>query len=112
MGTSLLSGGDNDLAACACDLGLGVGLVSALKLKHLIPPGRLTVDYLARLAEGIHFSSILLDHERGLPTAPPSRLRGLYDSVRHQLLPEPHRTVQRASSRGRRRALDYLVSRL
>lgn len=31
-GTSLLSGGDNDLAACACDIGLGVGLIASLKL--------------------------------------------------------------------------------
>src|SRR5438046_1732337 len=30
-GDSLISGGDNDLAACACDLGVGVGLISALK---------------------------------------------------------------------------------
>lgn len=111
-GDSLVSGGDNDLAACACDLGLGVGLVSALKLNHLIPPGRLTVDYLARLAEGIQFSTILLDYERGVPTAPPSRLRRLYESVHHQFLPEPHRAVQRAWIRGRRRALDHLVSRL
>ena len=36
-GTSLLSGGDNDLAACACDIGLGVGVFGALRLTHLIP---------------------------------------------------------------------------
>jgi hypothetical protein len=36
-GTSLLSGGDNDLAGCACDLGLGIGLIASLKLAHLIP---------------------------------------------------------------------------
>lgn len=37
-GDSLVSGGDNDLAACACDAGLGVGLFGALRLQHLIPP--------------------------------------------------------------------------
>ena len=58
MGDSLVSGGDNDLAACACDLELGVGLIKALKLTHLIPKQRLTLDYLSRLAESIQFSSI------------------------------------------------------
>ncbi len=52
-GNSLLSGGDNDLAASACDLGLGVGLMTSLKLTHLMPPERFTEEYLARLVEGI-----------------------------------------------------------
>jgi hypothetical protein len=37
-GRSLFSGGNNDLAACACDISLGVGLIASLKLTHLIPP--------------------------------------------------------------------------
>ena len=52
-GNSLLSAGDNDLAACACDLDLGVGLIASLKLAHLIPPERLTEEYLAHLSEAI-----------------------------------------------------------
>src|SRR5262245_29793024 len=64
VGKSLLSGGDNDLAACACDIGLGVGLMAALKLTHLIPPERLTLDYLVRLTEGIYFSAVVLAHLR------------------------------------------------
>jgi glycosyltransferase involved in cell wall biosynthesis len=52
-GDCLFSCGDNDLAACACDLGLGVGLISSLKLTHLIAAERLSVDYLERLVEGI-----------------------------------------------------------
>lgn len=68
-GSSLFSGGDNDLAACACDIGLGVGLIATLKLVHLIPPERLTEDYLTRLIEGIHYSSTLLDAERGIKLA-------------------------------------------
>src|SRR5262249_61148894 len=73
-GSPLISGGDNDLAACACDLGLGVGVIAALKLTHLIPPERLTADYLARLAEGIHFSSTLLDGEYGISVMRRGRL--------------------------------------
>ena len=64
MGDSLLSGGDNDLAACACDIGLGVGLIAALKLTHLIPPERLTERYLVRLAEGIYCSAVVLSYLR------------------------------------------------
>jgi glycosyltransferase involved in cell wall biosynthesis len=58
-GASLVSAGDNDLAACACDLSLGVGLFSSLELTHLIPPSRLSEDYLVRLAEGTAFSGVI-----------------------------------------------------
>lgn len=66
-GGSLVSGGDNDLAACACDVGLGVGIIAALRLTHLIPPERLTMDYLARLAEGTYLSGTILDFFRMPP---------------------------------------------
>lgn len=108
-GDSLVSGGDNDLAACACDVGLGVGLVGALGLTHLIPPERLTVGYLARLAEGIQFSSVLLDAERGAALQPASPARRVLDRLgllRHR---GPHRVVQRAVQRGRSRAHTLLA---
>lgn len=104
-GDSLLSGGDNDLAACACDIGLGVGLVAELGLDHLIPPERLTLDYLSRLAEGIHFSSTLLDAERGLPVEARSRSGRLLDWLRLLRTPQPYRSVQSASIRGLDRAV-------
>ena len=107
-GNSLVSGGDNDLAACACDLGLGVGLMTALKLQHLIPAVRLTADYLARLAEGIHFSSALLDHARGLPVVARSRGRRLLDGIRLQMTAQPHRSIQSAAIRGFDRAVEVL----
>ena len=107
-GSSLVSGGDNDLAACACDLGLGVGLMTTLKLQHLIPPVRLTADYLARLAEGIYFSSALLDHARGLPVVARSRGRRLLDGVRLQMTAQPHRSIQSATIRGFDRAVEVL----
>lgn len=107
-GDSLVSGGDNDLAACACDLGLGVGLMTNLKLQHLIPPGRLKADYLTHLAEGIHFSSALLDHVRGLPVVARSRGRRLLDGIRLQLTNQPHRSIQSAAIRGFDRAVEVL----
>jgi hypothetical protein len=108
-GDSLLSGGDNDLAACACEIGLGVGLIASLKLTHLISPERLTVEYLARLAEGIHYSSTLLDSERGIHTGSRSALNRTADFLRIIRLEQPHRRILRAAFRGRDRALQRLT---
>jgi hypothetical protein len=105
IGTSLLSGGDNDLAATACDLDLGVGIVTSLHLRHLIPPERLTVEYLMRLAEGVHFSSVLLDKEHGLQLVPRGLFGRLADHLRVLCAKPPHRTILRAAFRGRDRAL-------
>jgi hypothetical protein len=109
-GKSLMSGGDNDLAACACDIGLGVGLIAALKLTHLIPPERLTVDYLTRLAEGISFSSVLLDADRGLRIQRRHPFGQVADFLRLLTLKEPHRRILRAFYRGRDRATFLLRS--
>jgi glycosyltransferase involved in cell wall biosynthesis len=107
-GESLVSGGDNDLAGCACDVGLSVGIISAMKLQHLMPPGRLTEDYLSRLAEGISFSSILLDDARGVPVHPRSRVRRIVDSLRLILLKRPHKSIQRAALLGADRAVNMI----
>jgi glycosyltransferase involved in cell wall biosynthesis len=58
-GNSLFSGGDNDLAACACDVGLGVGLFHDLSLQHYITPQRLSKSYLLKLAESISASTVV-----------------------------------------------------
>jgi hypothetical protein len=109
IGTSLMSGGDNDLAVCACVLGLGVGLVASLKLQHLIPPERLTVDYLARLAEGIHYSSALLDSEYGIQRDRRTALGRAADFIRIMRLREPHRRILRAAFRGRDLAVQQML---
>jgi len=108
-GKSLLSGGDNDLAACACGLGLGVGLIASLKLTHLISPERLTVDYIARLAEGIQYSSTLLDSEYGIRTQQRTALGRTADFLRIVRLKQPHSRILRAAFRGRDRALQQLT---
>lgn len=109
-GGSLLSGGDNDLAACACKVGLGVGLIASLKLTHLIPPERLSVDYLARLAEGIGFSSTLLDWEYGIQTRPRMALGRVADFLRIIRVEQPHGRILRAAFRGRESAIKHLIS--
>ena len=109
-GTSLISGGDNDLAACACRIGLGVGLFPELKLRHLIPPQRLTRDYLMRLVEGIAFSSTLLDAQWQAPTPERDRSGRVIDFLRTVRLKSPDREILRAAYKGRREAARLIAS--
>jgi hypothetical protein len=109
VGASLVSGGDNDLAVCACDLNLGVGLFHALKLIHLMPPQRLTEEYLCRLVEGIEYSGVILNAERGrrLPRRGlVGKTADLLRLLRHR---GPHRKIQRAAFRGRVAAEKWLA---
>jgi hypothetical protein len=62
---SVLSGGDIDLARCAPDIGLGLGLFSRLQLIHLIPASRLEEPYLLRLVEGMAYSGVFVESFRG-----------------------------------------------
>jgi Glycosyl transferase family 2 len=110
-GGSLLSGGDNDLAACACDVGLGVGLVAALKLTHLIPPERLTEAYLVQLLEGITLTSTILDSERGLAPARRGVAGRIADVLRLARVRGQDRAILRAVYRGRDLALQLLAAR-
>lgn len=109
-GASLMSGGDNDLAACACTVGLAVGLIPSLKLTHLIPRERLTEDYLSRLAEAISFSSTLLDAEYGIPVGSRGAVGLAADCLRLLRLRPPHRRIVGAAYRGRRRAARVLTA--
>jgi hypothetical protein len=60
-GESLVSGGDTDIAWTACSMGFGMGRFRELRLQHLIPPGRLTTDYLRRMYEGKGYSTLILN---------------------------------------------------
>ena len=109
-GTSLLSGGDNDLAACACDIGLGVALTASLELTHLIPPARLTEEYLARLLEGIYFSTVVLAYLRSSPAELASYRVRWHEYLGALMAGGPHRRIRAACLRGRRRGLAYVDS--
>ena len=105
-GSSLISGGDIDLALCACDLGMGVGLFAALKLQHLMPSERLQEDYLLRLTEGIGYSGVILESFRTAASSKTNRglLRKTADFVRYVLMDSRERRVQRAHRAGTARA--------
>jgi hypothetical protein len=111
-GASLLSGGDNDLAACACDIGMGVGVFGALRLTHLIPASRLREPYLVSLAENIALSTIILRSFRAPEAAatPPSLKRRVADSLRSAIMSPRERRVFKAVRRGERRARALLVA--
>jgi hypothetical protein len=113
MGSSLISAGDLDLAATACDLGLGNGLFAALKLTHLMPRERLEEDYLLRLMEAQGTSAILLNSfrsngngtlRRGMRTIIADQLRLLF------MKPRQRRFV-RALKRGHEKAFQLLAAR-
>jgi glycosyltransferase involved in cell wall biosynthesis len=111
VGELLISGGDNDLAACACDSGLGVGLIAALNLTHLIPPERLTERYLIRLTDGIYYSAVVISYLRSSKAELASyrvRLRDYVLALAARGM--VHRKVRLACLRGRRRGIEFVES--
>jgi hypothetical protein len=109
-GDSLASGGDNDLAACACDLGLGVGLIATLKLTHLIPPERMTEHYLVHLAEGIYCSAVVLSYFRSSKAELKSYRIRWHEFLGALATGGVHKKIQFACLRGRRHGLKIVAA--
>lgn len=65
-GDSLMSGEDIDMSYCSFDLNMGIGVFPELKLRHLIPPKRVEIQYVSKLARSMVLSGILLDYFRGV----------------------------------------------
>lgn len=96
---------DSDLAFTACDMGLGTGQFTALKMTHLIPASRLQLDYLEKLVEGMAYSSTILKSIRGqLPIKTSWRGKAFQYYVRWRLTPNQRR-LHDASLRGLNMAL-------
>lgn len=102
QGTSLLSGGDTDLALTACDMRMGTGMFRTLALTHLIHKGRISLSHLSALAEAMAFSGELLWSARGRVT--PNARRGILSRILqayHRLrIPKEHRAILDARERG------------
>ncbi len=75
-GDQLTSCEDSDLAFTSCDMGLGTGQFTALKLIHLIPAARIQEGYLLRLMEGISYSGTHLTYLRRGQISPSKRTWG------------------------------------
>jgi glycosyltransferase involved in cell wall biosynthesis len=110
-GESLFSGGDNDLAACACDIGLGVGLFHELVLEHYIPSKRLKKDYLIKLAEGIAASSIVFRSFRGELPVKPSLKTLLANRIRLTMKTKMDRCFYAAVLKGEKNGREILRAR-
>lgn len=99
-GRSLFSGGDNDMASCACDIGLGVGLFARLKIQHYIPERRTRKDYLLSLTKGIHASSVVLRSYRSIPIQPISVERRILNYLKMLFYGPTKRAFLKAASEG------------
>lgn len=110
IGPSLLSAGDLDLAATACDLGLGNGLFASLKLTHLIPRERLSEHYLLDLLEAQVVSARLLESFRSNGDAAPKKKwkTVVADQLRPLFMNSRDRRFFRARKSGERKAEDIL----
>ena len=65
-GTSLSSGGDNDIILEVIKSGWTTGYFPELVLKHIIPAERLEVSYLARLAKALNKSWVIILANHGI----------------------------------------------
>jgi GT2 family glycosyltransferase len=65
-GDSLASGGDNDICLTVVEEGWQVGYLPQLQLTHLIPKGRMTLDYHKRMARDSMKSFILMLDQHGI----------------------------------------------
>jgi glycosyltransferase involved in cell wall biosynthesis len=110
-GSSLVSGGDDDMARTSHSLGLATGLFPELSLTHLIPPGRLNEDYLLRLVEGQSYSGVIIRALHGGKERIPrlSRFRGQLGRLKRLLTMRPrNRRFFEARLRGEQKALANL----
>ncbi len=86
-GQTIIGGEDTDMALTACDMGMATGVFRRLEITHLIPPERMSEEYLLRVCRGAAMSALLLQLVRGtpvrrLPQGFKWRTRFLYDCAR------------------------------
>ncbi len=109
-GKRLLSAEDIDLAYTSCDIGLGMGLFTSLKLTHLMPANRLTEEYLLRMVEGSTYSQVILDSLRGVTPPKPSLQSKLLLQIKRWLMEPRARRFHNAYFQGFNSALKELAT--
>lgn len=119
-GTGLSGYEEVEMAHCAIDLGLGAGKSTRLRLTHLVPASRLTLDYFVRHAEGDAASLQMFRAIRGLPVQKPepstliSSLRWFLHRLIHHVSREQYeigKAHRRGLERGYKQAQDYLQAK-
>jgi glycosyltransferase involved in cell wall biosynthesis len=111
-GKSLSSCGDLDFAFTACDIGLGMGRFTKLKMTHLISAKRLEEDYLLALTEGNAYSQIILKSFREQISVPTELnwTGKLFNLYRLWRMSPRERRFHEASKRGECLAFKELLS--
>ena len=98
---NLLTGGEDwDLAFTSCDIGLGTGIFTDLKLTHLMPIFRFQEEYLLRLIEASSYSGTIFDVVRERPSIKISWRAELLRRIRPWLMSPKNRRFYNASQRG------------
>lgn len=65
-GDVLMGGEDEDIALCAVDIGLAIGLSNKLCYRHIIPANRMRLEYFERLLYASNYSTARLWVSRGI----------------------------------------------
>lgn len=101
QGKKLTSFEDSDMAFTACDMGLGTGRFTRLKLTHLMPKERIEEGYLLRLLEASTYSRCIVESYRSkLPQFKKTRLIKLADFIRFWRMSPRERRFHQAYQRG------------
>jgi glycosyltransferase involved in cell wall biosynthesis len=111
QGKALAYGGDSDIAYVGCSMGFGMGVFPELKVIHLIPESRCTLDYLLGNLEA-HAYSEVLHHWVAVGVIPRARsdLKGKLGNWVRWLLSDPlQRRIVETKERGLRKAREELA---
>lgn len=110
-GNSLFSAGDNDLAACACDIGMGVGVFYKVELMHYIPAFRTEKKYLLKLAHGIAASTVVFHSFRNEVQYKQNFKKKIANKLRWLMKPSIERDFFKAVLEGEQKGFLLLESR-
>lgn len=107
-GKLLLSCEDSDLSLTACDIGLGTGQFTKLKMGHIINDSRCNQTYLLNLQENLVLSHVILSKVRQQSLPSPSWKGAIKNFGRQLFLSPRERSFDKAKQRGIKRAIEYL----
>ena len=103
-GNSLACGGDILLGLKCLEYGWSIGVMKDLRIRHLIPSGRTTAEYMIGLSEGFGYSGVLMAQLMNYPPDSPRFLRRALDAFRRLASTPLQRRISQARRRGERRA--------
>jgi glycosyltransferase involved in cell wall biosynthesis len=112
QGTTLVYGGDTDIAYAGCGIGLGKGVFPTLHMRHLIPRRRCEIANLLKSAEGQGYSEVLHGYlMNGTISGPRTDVVGIIgERLRELRAGTDERMIAAAKRRGAARARAELMS--